>query len=137
MVRGKWLTAYMWACYINRNHPLLDASLVDAEMLRPVLALCENILPYSNEGMSVVRPSSVSLMFSLQLIHIAPWFRLLQRFYWYKVYKLLTSYVEKCWSHYWCVTWFKNPSPANCRLVLPIVVRQVHQNRKRRGLMHI
>ena len=30
---GKWLTAQMWAHYINNNHPILYASLVDAVML--------------------------------------------------------------------------------------------------------
>ena len=33
MVWGKWLTAQMWACYINKNHPLSDSSLVDYVML--------------------------------------------------------------------------------------------------------
>ena len=33
LVWGKWLTAQMWDRYIKRNHPLLDASLVDAVML--------------------------------------------------------------------------------------------------------
>ena len=33
LVRGKCLTAQMWAYYINRNHPITYASLVDAVML--------------------------------------------------------------------------------------------------------
>ena len=33
LVWGKWLTDQMWACYINRNNPIADASLVDAVML--------------------------------------------------------------------------------------------------------
>ena len=86
---------------------------------------------YSNEDMSVVHPSSVSRMFSPQLTHIVPPFRLLQQFHWYKVYVCRTSYVEKCRSDYWYVTWVEKPSPANCDLVVPIVVCQVHQNRLR------
>ena len=30
---GKWLTAQMWDGYINKNHPLSDASPFDATML--------------------------------------------------------------------------------------------------------
>ena len=33
LVWGKLLTAHMWARYINKNHLLLGASLVDAVML--------------------------------------------------------------------------------------------------------
>ena len=33
MVRGKWLTAHIWAHYINNNHPLSDYFRVDAVML--------------------------------------------------------------------------------------------------------
>ena len=33
LFRGKWLTAQIWALDINNNHPLLDASLVDAVIL--------------------------------------------------------------------------------------------------------
>ena len=33
LIRGKWLMAKMWALCINKNHPLSDASLVDAAML--------------------------------------------------------------------------------------------------------
>ena len=33
MVRGEWLTAYVWARYINKNHPLSYTSHVDAVML--------------------------------------------------------------------------------------------------------
>ena len=33
MVRGKWLTAQMWARYINTKHPLSDSFLVDDVML--------------------------------------------------------------------------------------------------------
>ena len=33
LVQGKWSTAQMWARYINKNNPLLDASYVDAVML--------------------------------------------------------------------------------------------------------
>ena len=33
MVRGKWLTAQMWAHYINKNHPLSDSYIVYAVML--------------------------------------------------------------------------------------------------------
>ena len=33
LVQGKFLTAQMWACYINKSHPLSDASFVDAAML--------------------------------------------------------------------------------------------------------
>ena len=33
LVRGKWLTAQIWGCYINKNHTISDASLVDAMML--------------------------------------------------------------------------------------------------------
>ena len=33
LVRDKWLTAQMWARYINKNHPLSDSSLFDAVML--------------------------------------------------------------------------------------------------------
>ena len=33
LVWVKWLTAQMWAHYINKNHPLSDASIVDAVML--------------------------------------------------------------------------------------------------------
>ena len=33
MVRGKWLTDQMWACYINKNRPLSYYFLVGAVML--------------------------------------------------------------------------------------------------------
>ena len=33
LVRGEWLTAQMWACYINKNHTLSDLSIVDAAIL--------------------------------------------------------------------------------------------------------
>ena len=65
-----------------------------SNVLRLVPDLCENILPYINEVMSVVRPFSVSHMFNLQPMHIAPPFQLLQKFHWYKFYVLLTNHVE-------------------------------------------
>ena len=46
----------------------------------PVPALCQNVLPYSNKGMTVVCLTHVSP----QLTHIASPFRLLQQFKWYK-----------------------------------------------------
>ena len=33
MVWGKWLKTQIWACCINKNHPLSDSSLVDTVML--------------------------------------------------------------------------------------------------------
>ena len=33
MVLGKWLTDQMCSCYIKKNHPISDSSLVDAVML--------------------------------------------------------------------------------------------------------
>ena len=33
MVRGKWLTAQMWARYINKNHPISSSSNFDSGML--------------------------------------------------------------------------------------------------------
>ena len=33
MVRGKWLTAQMWAHYIKKNHHISDSSVVDAVIL--------------------------------------------------------------------------------------------------------
>ena len=56
---------------------------------------------------------------------------------WYKVYILRTIHVDKCRSDYWCVTWVENPPPANCGLVVPIVVSYVHQKSNRRCLMNI
>ena len=47
---------------------------------------------------------------------------MLRKFYWYKVYVLRTSYIEKCLSYYLCVTWVENPYPENCGLVGTIVV---------------
>ena len=32
IVWGKGLIGHMWACYINKNHPLSDASIVDTTM---------------------------------------------------------------------------------------------------------
>ena len=75
-------------------------------------------------------------MFSLQLTHISPLFRLFQRFNWYKIYVLRTGYVKHFWSDYWFITWVKNPTPASCWLVVPIVVSRVHHRRNRRWLMH-
>ena len=63
---------------------------------------------YSIEGLSNVWPSSVSRMFSPQLTHISPPFRLLHQFHWYKVYILGTSYIEISWSDYWLVTYCKD-----------------------------
>ena len=62
---------------------------------RPVPALCENILPYSKEGMTFVCITHVSP----QLMPIyPPPFQLLLQFQWYKAYVLCTSHVEKCQS---------------------------------------
>ena len=33
LVRVKWLTAQVWARYINKTNPISDSSLVDAVML--------------------------------------------------------------------------------------------------------
>ena len=33
MVQGKWLVSQMWAHYINKNHPLLDYSIIAVGML--------------------------------------------------------------------------------------------------------
>ena len=55
---------------------------------------CVRIFYYSKENLYIVQPTSVSCMFSLQLTHITPPFRLLQIFHWYKVYVLRMSYVE-------------------------------------------
>ena len=102
-----------------------------------VPALCDNILPYIKEGIPVAKPLLVSLMFSMQTTHISLPFWLLHQFHWYKVYVLCTIYVKKveviidAW-----LTWVEKPPPANCRLVVPIMVCQVHQNRNRRGLIH-
>ena len=72
----------------------------------PVSALCENILPYSNRGLTFVRLTHVSP----QLTHIIPPFGLLQWLQWYKAYVLHTSYVEKFRSDYWGVAWVENLS---------------------------
>ena len=55
---------------------------------------------------------------------------------WHKVYVLRTSYVEKCRSDYWCMTWVENPSSASCGIFVSIVVSQVHQKQNRRCLIH-
>ena len=38
MVWGKWLTAQMWARYINKNHTLSYSSRVDAVILHHVIS---------------------------------------------------------------------------------------------------
>ena len=43
LVQGKWLAAQMWARYINKNHPLSDASLVDAAMLHHAVSINNEI----------------------------------------------------------------------------------------------
>ena len=58
----------------------------------PVSALYNNSLPYSNEGLNLIRLTHVSSY----LTHIAPPFDLLHQLQWYKDYVLCTSYVEKC-----------------------------------------
>ena len=102
------------------------------DMFHPFVRIFYHII----ESLSFVQPSSISRMFSPQITHIVPLFWLLQRFYWYKFYILRTSYAEKCWSDYWYLTWAETPSPANCRLVVPIVVCQVHHNLNLGGLLH-
>ena len=55
---------------------------------------------------------------------------------WYKFYVLRTSYSKKCKSYYWFLTLVENPSTASCRLIVTIMVCQVHHNWKRRVLMY-
>ena len=38
LVQGKWLTSQMWDRYINNNHPISDASLVDTVMLHHAIS---------------------------------------------------------------------------------------------------
>ena len=119
--------------YVDLHKNILDGGKTD-QITVPVLH--DNILPYSNEGLSVVQLLSISHTFSPKLTHIAPPFQLLQRLHWCEVYVLRTSYVENFRSDYWFVTWVENPSSASCGIVVPIVVSHVHQKRNHMWLMH-
>ena len=101
----------------------------------PVIELCENILPYINEGLTSIHLTH----FYPQITHIAPPFLLLQQSQWYKnlciTYKLRRNF-PKWRSYYWFVTWFENPYLASCRLVVTIVVSHIHRTHNCRWRIH-
>ena len=51
----------------------------------------------------------------------------------YKLHRKMSKRQKK----HWLVTWVEDSPPASCRLVVSLLVCQVHQNWKRRGLMYI
>ena len=116
-----------WCCLLDYFFiQVLSGNNIETESLE-IRQTCSSL--NSNEGLSVVRPPSVSGMFSPQLTHISSPFRLLQKFHWYKFSLLRTSYVETYQSEYWFVTLVGIPSPGSSGLVVPIVVSSVHHKR--------